>query len=257
MGVFYLLNSNNEDFMAFAVNDLLQTAAEELNITDEPLSGDRAAKCESCLNRAITMLNSSGFMSMSVNTLDRVATGIVLFKKLEEGEQPSGNIVDMEPPDTVTGVSRKVGIRWLRLRPSNVQMQDRTNTYSYATTWTYGTTTEVAPSGQTRRVGELRMNGTYPTEVRIYLNSQLPQYKMGDNVYLSSLYYGLVLAQTKERMVDRFKLYSYAESVNTELLAAKKAIDTNTANNRPEDTGVTEGGSYLDGYYDLLGGNGF
>lgn len=245
--------------MAFAVNDIIQTACEDLLLTDdgEPVSGELAAKAEGCLNRAITSLNSDGYVSQNVETLDRTAAGSIIFKSLEPGETAGGNVVNMEPPDTVTGVSRKVGIRWMRMRPSNIQQMNRTNTYSYPTTWCYGVKSETAPSGNTRQVGVLSLNGTYPAELRVYLNSQLPHYKLGDMIYLSSLYYNLVLYALEQKLVEKYKLKSYEDGVVRELGAAKRAIDTNTANNRPLDNGIDEGGSYLDGYFDLLGGNGF
>lgn len=245
--------------MAFAVNDIIQTACEDLNLTDdgEPVSGELAAVSENCLNRAITTLNSDGYISQSVSCIDRVSNGSVLFKKLEAGEAPSSNIVDSEPPDSVGGVSRKVGIRWFRLRPTNPQAMDRQLTFSLPTAWSYGVDKETAPSGKTRNVGVLRLDGSNPVELRIYVNSQLSHYKLGDMIYLSPLYYNLVLYSLEERLVAHYKLKSYEDQVNKDLTGAKKAIDTNTANNRPLDNGLEANGSYLDGYCDLVGGVGF
>lgn len=244
--------------MAFAVNDIIQAACEDLLLTGdgEPVSGELAAQAENCLNRAITSLNSDGYISLSVAGIDRVSAGSVIFKKLEVGEVADSHMVDSEPPDTVSGVSRKVGIRWLPLRPTNNQAMDRHLTYSLPTSWSYGIAKETAPSGQPRSVGVLKLDGSNPVELRIYVNSQLPHYKLGDMIYLSSLYYNLVLYALEERLVAKYKLKSYEDQVNRDLIAAKKAVDTNTANNRPLDNGLEVGGSYLDCYYDLLGGVG-
>lgn len=245
--------------MAFKVNSVVQTACEDLMLTSDgdPVSGELASQCEGALNRAINSLNSDGYISLTVDTRDVVSSGSVVFRKLEEGEQAGNNVVDMEPPDTVSGVSRKVGVRYMRLRPSNPQQMDRTATYSYPTAWSYGVSTETAPSGEPRNVGTLRLNGTYPAELRIYLNSQMPNYRLGDTIYLSPLYYNLVLYALEAKLVDKYKLFSYQASVDKELAGAMRAIDNNTARNRPLDNGISEGGSYLDGYYQILGGNGF
>lgn len=242
--------------MSFSVNSLLQTACEDLLLVDDgtPISGELAAQAENCMNRAITALNSDGFMSLTQHVYDRVSNGHVYFRKLEEGESGDSNVVNSEPPDTITGVSRKVGIRWLTLRPTNPQAMDRHLTYSLPTSWSYGTTTEVAPSGNPRNVGVLRLDGNNPVEVRIYLNSHISHYKMGDIVYLPSLYYNLVLYSLEDLLVAKYKLKSYEERVERDLVAAKKMIDTNTANNRPLDNGMDAGGSYLDCYYNLIGG---
>lgn len=245
--------------MAFAVNDILQTACEDLMLVEdgEPVSGTLASKAESCLNRAITSLNSDGYMSQCVRPLDVTAAGKVIFKRLESGETKPQNVIDIAPPDNVTGVSRKIGIRWMRLRPSNPQAMDRAITYSFPTLWSYGVDYETAPSGEQRQVGVLDLNGTYPSELRIYLNSQMSHYKLGDTIYLSSLYYNLVLYALELKLVEKYKLKSYEDDVKLELTAAMKAVDTNTANNRPLDNGLEECGDYLAPYYDLIGGVGF
>lgn len=244
--------------MSWSVNDMVQTACEDLVLTDDgvPVSGALAAQAENCLNRAITDLNSDGYMSLSAQTVDRMSAGAVYFRKLEAGETMESNTVDMEPPDTVTGVSRKLGIRWMPLRPTNKQAIDRQYTYSLPTSWSYGIETEATPGGTQRNVGVLRLNGTNPVELRIYIHSQLSHYRLGDTMYLPSLYYNLVLYALERRLVIKYKLKSYQEDVERDLLIAKKAINTNNANNRPLDSGLECGGTYLDCYEDLVAGVG-
>lgn len=243
----------------FTVNQLLQEAAEDLSMVQdgEQLSGKRAASAEGCLNRAITALNSDNFISLSVKTHDLMAAGPVYFRKLEEGEERPANTIDQEPPDAVQAVSRKVGIRWIGLVGANKEQMDHAITYSLPQLWCYEITTETAPSGNERRVGVVRLNGDAPTELRIYENSAMPHYRQGDTIYLSPLYYSLVLYQTEMFMVDKYKLYSYEPKVQLNLTKAMKAIDTNAANNQPLVNGVDAVADYMTPYYNLLGGNGF
>jgi hypothetical protein len=84
----------------------------------------------------------------------------------------------------------------------------------------------------------------------------LPHYKLGDTIYLSSLYYNLVLYATEQKLIEKYKLYSYRDGVDLELTKAQKAVDTNTANNRPDSNDSYEVGSYLDPYYNMMGGVG-
>ena len=242
--------------MSFAVNDLLQTACEDLNLADGPISGELASKAENCLNRAITALNADNYISLSKMTLDLTAAGNVYFRKMEEGETPPSNTINMEPPDSVDGVSRKLGIRWMRLRPSNKQFMDSVNTYSLPQLWCYGVESEVAPSGTPRQVGVVRLNGSCPTELRIYLCSQLPKYRLGDFIYLSSLYYNLILYKTEELLCDMAKTYSYKEGVAVQLGIAMKAVDNNHLNNEPLNNDLGDVGSYLDPFYNMIGGVG-
>lgn len=240
------------------VNELIQTACEDLSLCGdgEAVSPELAASCEGLLNRAIADLNSDCFISLSVKKHDLNAAGSVYFRKLEEGED-APNTINQLPPDSIQGVSRQVGIRWLRLQPSNPQAMDRVITYSYPQLWAYEVDSEVAPSGKTRMVGKVLLNGTCPTPLRIYENSVLPQYKLGDTIYLSDLYHNLILYALELKMVNKYKLESYRAATNVELGKAMKSIDNNTANNRPLTNELGVGGSYMDGYYNLLGGVGF
>lgn len=226
--------------MAISVNELVQTACEDLSrVGDgEPVSPELAASCEEMLNRAITSLNSDSYISLTVNTKELVAAGSVRFYKLQEGETLQPNSVDMEPPDTIQGVARQVGIRWLKLTPSNPQTMDRVLTYSLPTQWSYGVDFETVPTPDdhgniTRRVGVLKLNGSHPVPLRIYMNSSLAKYKLGDFIYLSDLYHDLLLYSLEMRMVAKYKLYSYKEQVKEDLAGAMRSVDNFAAANRP------------------------
>lgn len=218
-----------------AVNTLIQEACEDLSrVGDgEQVPPELAASCEGLLNRAITQLNTDSYISLTINTFDIEAAGNIYFRKLEEGEVKPANTIDSEPPDMVQGLSRKVGIRWATIPPSNPESIDRLNTTSLPTRYCYGVDTEVAPSGNTRRVGIIKTNGTYPCSLRVYENSSLPHYKLGDMIYLSPLYHDLILYTLEMRMVKKYKLYSYQDRVKQDLDGAMAAIDTHTAANRP------------------------
>lgn len=218
-----------------SINQLIAEACEDLSrVGDrETVPPELAASCEDLLNRAITSLNTDNYISLTVNTKDVTAAGHIYFRKLEEGEPALPGTVDQEPPDRIQGVARQVGIRWIRLVPSNPEAQDLAHTYSLPTQWCYGVETEQAPSGAVRRVGVIRLNGTYPTTFRVYDNASLPHYRLGDFIYLSPLYHDLILYTLEMRMVKKYKLYSYKEQVKEDLDGAMAAIDATTANNRP------------------------
>ena len=244
--------------MAFAMNDLVQEACEDLTLTGigEAVEGKLAAAAEGCVNRAIAQLNGDGYVSMTQHALDINAAGSIYFRKLEPGEHKA-NTVDQEPPDGVEGVSRKIGMRYMRLRPTSRDVLDRAQTFSFPTMWTYGVDHEIAPSGEQREVGVIRVNGSYPTDYRVYVNSQLPKYRLGETIYLSSLYRNLILYATEMKLVELMKLVSYRDQVQTNLDGAMKLIDTKHANNAPDTPENVPDGNYLDGYYNVLGGTGF
>ncbi len=244
--------------MAFYMNDLVQEACEDLNLTGigEAVEGRLAAAAEGCVNRAIAQLNGDGYMSLTKHVYDTMAAGPLHFRKLEAGESKS-NTVDIEPPDAVEAVARKVGLRWMRLRPTSREVLDRTLTYSYPTGWSYGVDMETAPSGAPRQVGILYLNGNYPAELRVYVNSQLPKYKLGETIYLSGLYRNLILYATEMKLVELNKLKSYEARVQVNLNGAMKMIDIKHTDNSPDTPDQGPEGSYMDCYCDIIGGVGF
>ena len=244
--------------MSFQVNTLLQECHEDLTLTSigDPISGELAAAGESCLNSAIRDLNRDGYVALSQQVHDIVAAGSVTFRKLEEGEAVPANTIDMEPPDGIEAVGRKIGVRYVRLRPSSRTLLDRTMTCSLPSQWCYEETTETAPSGATRRIGIVRTNGSGPSDLRIYVNSQLPSYRLGDTIYMSSLYYSLIMYATEMKLVGFHKLKSYEERVPRDLGGAMAAIDRRHLNNA-ENMGPEGLYEIDDPYNDVLSGRGF
>lgn len=241
--------------MSFAMNDLVQEACEDLTLTGigEAVEGKLAAAAEGCVNRAISQLNGDGYMSLTYRCHDINAPGKVFFRLLEDGEQATSTINEA-PPDSIENVARRVGIRYMRLRPTSRDQLDSTQTFSYPTAYSYGTDTEIAPSGTPRRVGIIYTNGTYPADFRIYVHSQLPKYKLGDTIYLSSLYRNLILYATEMKLVELMKLKSYEAQVLKNLSGAQKMIDTKHSNNTPDCPETDFAGSPYDATADLLGG---
>ena len=108
-----------------AVNSIIQEALELTSMVGdgEAADGTLAASALGLLNRVIARLNNDNYFSSTQDYADIGAAGKIYFKKLEEGETfesfDGSACVDMEPPESIAGVSRKLGIRWLQLLPSN------------------------------------------------------------------------------------------------------------------------------------------
>ena len=241
------------------VNELIQTAAEDLSqVSDgETVSGDLADSYEGLLNRAITGLNQDGYMSVTVKEYECEAAGSVVFRKLEENETAPAHTIDSAPPDSVQGVARNVGIRWMRLTGAEPQTLAACNTFSLPQLYSYSLGDEIAPSGNRRVVGILKLNGSAPVQLKVFVNSALPKYRLGDTIYLSDLYHDLILYALEVKACKKYKLYSYLEQAERDLAEAKDLIDRNTLQNRPM-TNIDEGccGGYMDDFYNGLGGVG-
>jgi hypothetical protein len=246
-----------------SVNALIQEAAELCSMTGlgESVDGTLAASCLNLLNRTIAKLNNDNYFSSCLETVDINAAGEVQFKELEEGEVvPDGEVViNMDPPEAIVGVSRKVGIRWLQLYGSNPQDMASVRSMTLPSHYCYQVFTETTPHDHTphnRLVGKLSLNGTGRSDLKIFMNRRIPTLKLTDAIPISPLYHDAILYSLAELMCVQFKLTDYQPEINREKNAALAMIDRNTLNNRMMENGTRLSTSWDRAYYDGLAGDG-
>ena len=245
-----------------AVNSIIQEALELTSMVGdgEAADGTLAASALGLLNRVIARLNNDNYFSSTHDYADIGAAGKIYFKKLEEGEifesSDGSACVDMEPPESIVGVSRKLGIRWYQLLPSNPRDQMAMTSWSLPTTYSYGFRFEKAPSGKDRMVGEVLLNGKAYSQIRVFMNHRLPKYSITDNMAISPLYHDAILYSLAVAICEKYKLKDYQPDMERQKDAALAVIDVNTLNNRALNSGLVNQGSYMDPYFNGLGGNG-
>lgn len=245
-----------------AVNSMIQEALELTSMVGdgEAADGTLAASALGLLNRVIARLNNDNYFSSTQEYVDVSAGGKIYFKLLEEGEtfesSDGSSCVNMEPPEAVDGVSRKLGIRWLQLLPSNPRDQMAMTSWSLPTTYSYGFKFEKAPSGNDRMVGELLLNGNAHARIRVFMNHRLPKYSITDNMAISPLYHDAILYSLAVAICEKYKLKDYQPEMERQKDAALAVIDVNTLNNRALNSGLVNQESYMDSYFNGLGGNG-
>lgn len=245
-----------------AVNSIIQEALELTSMVGdgEAADGTLAASALGLLNRVIARLNNDNYFSSTQDYADIGAGGKIYFKKLEEGEifesSDGSACVDMEPPESIVGVSRKLGIRWIQLLPSNPRDQMAMTSWSLPTTYSYGFRFEKAPSGKDRMVGEVLLNGKAYSQIRVFMNHRLPKYSITDNMAISPLYHDAILYSLAVAICEKYKLKDYQPDMERQKDAALAVIDVNTLNNRALNSGLVNQESYMDSYFNGLGGNG-
>jgi hypothetical protein len=181
----------------------------------------------------------------------------VLLEDGETFESSDGSAcVDMDPPESIVGVSRKLGIRWIQLLPSNPRDQMAMTSWSLPTTYSYGFRFEKAPSGKDRMVGEVLLNGNAYVQIRVFMNHRLPKYSITDNMAISPLYHDAILYSLAVAICEKYKLKDYQPEMERQKDAALAVIDVNTLNNRALNSGLVNQESYMDSYFNGLGGNG-
>ena len=251
-----------------SVNQLIQDAYQAIGMTGlGEAAGDYAeddmpvVACKE-LNRLISNLNSEGFLAMSQKWVDAPAAKYIQFRKLVQDEEPYKNSVDMEPPQVIVSVARKVGDRFVLLRNSNVIQQSQRNPFSTAMTWTYNTETETVPNASdhgniTRLVGTLSLDGEPRNTVRVWYNSKLPTYKLDDTIYLSDLYNELLLSGLTYRLACYFELSEQKkDDCYSDFLSAQTLIKRNNVTQRMQQC-ADVGSDWRDEFYNGMNGVGF
>lgn len=238
-------------------NSLIQEAAELCSMTGdgEAVDGTTAASYLNLLNRVLHRLNNDSYFSSCLDTVVCNASGEIQFKKLEPDEVvPDGvTVINMEPPEAVVGVSRKVGIRWLELYGSNPQDMAAVTSMTLPTHYCYQISTDTTNN---RLVGKLYLNGTGRADIKVFLNRRIGDLQLTDAIPLSPIYHDAILYSLAEAACIKYKLSDYLQEIRDQKNAALAMIDRNTLNNRMMENGTRMASSWDKAYYDGLAGNG-
>lgn len=221
-----------------AVNQLVQDAYDSIGMTGlgeavgEYGDGNFPVVAVKELNRLITQLNNEGFIAMSQKYVDCPCVNTLYFRKLVEGEEPTRGTVNMEAPEKVESVARKVGESFVVLDPGNLVQMSQKNPNTTALSWTYNTEVEDVGEGK-RVVGVLSLDGNPRNTVRVWYNSKLVQYRLDETIYLSDLYNELLMSGLCYRLALFFKLpKETVQDLETDFLAAKTLIKRNNVTQR-------------------------
>jgi len=252
-----------------AVNQLIQDAYESIGMTglgeavgtyesaDDYGDGNMPVVACKELNRLITQLNNQGYIAMAQEWVDVPCASDIYFRKLQAGEIRTDVTVNMEAPQKVESVARRIGDRFIVLNNSNHVQMAQKNPYTIALSWTYDTQVEDVPSGLEQRVvGHLHLDGDPRNQVRVWYNSKLPTYNLNDTIYLSDLYNEVLMSGLCLRLANYFELSPEKKAdCNTDFIAAKSLIKRNNITQRMLQTNRL-GTDWRDSYFNGLNGEG-
>ena len=101
--------------------------------------------------------------------------------------------------------------------------------------------------------GEIFTDGGMTSDFLVIYNKGFPQYKGDDEIWFSEMSINLLEEGLKCKLAQRFKLPD-AQMFEESFKEYKHLVQEANGMNNPS-TYYLGGGSYLDGYYNLLGGN--
>lgn len=243
------------------VNKLCQMCNEMLNVVshEESLSGGLAEVSVEQLNLLISELNSQGYVSLAQNYIDFHNSRVVEFKRLVDGESNPGNVIDMEAPESIDGVSRKIGVTYMPLNSIDLQQMSQRNPMTLARSWNYGRHYEQIPGdpdGAQRAVGVLQLDGQCQQGMRIFVTDKLQTYTLDDTIYLPDLYNNMLVQGLCVKLCEWHKLNDAKPDYVTNFNAAKALIKRNNITQRMMQSGPM-GRSYRDDFEDGVAGQGW
>jgi len=236
--------------MIITVNGLVISVLKAIGIEGEGESPDgyytNAALHE--LNSLITELNLEDFISeMRVEKFTHCgSTGIITI-----GPDSSYNIQEELVPDFIKSVGRKVGNRYLKLIKCDKPTIYAKNRVSLPCLMTYSQ--EYDPDHRCMK-GVIMTDGGTACDLLVIYNKKLPEYGFDDELCLSDMTINLIEEGLKAKLAKRFKMPD-APVFEEDFNEYKRLVQTANGQNNPMTYNDLIGGSYLDTYYDLLGGN--
>ncbi len=246
--------------MPISINQLVKEACELTSLVapGESVDGNMATAAVAQLNRAVSVLNSQDYIAGAVRAAD-VSGSEILFRVPLPGEEAAGNAVAEEPPEKVSGVSRKIGDRFVRLAASDPVAISSASRKSLATSFCYDVYQEsVSVSGKysVRMVGRITLDGSAPQGCRVFYNSKIPQYRLSDTCYLSDIYRDMLVDALCVGLCDLYKLVSYRPLFEERLAEAKRLVKRDRIAGRMLRFSERIG-DYRDAYLAGLSGEGF
>lgn len=197
------------------------------------------------LNSLCKELNLEDYISECRKEKFVTTTGTVTI-----GNSDNFDIKEELVPDAIKVVARKVGNRYLKLIKCDKATIYARNRVSLPTLCTYGQEfdeTEHCMKGVIFTDG-----GTSATLLVIY-NKKLPEYTIDDELWLSDMTVNLIEEGLKYKLAVRFKMPDapiFEDGFND----YKRLVQNVNGQNNPMTYENLVGGSYLDNYYDALGG---
>ena len=254
--------------MSISVQQLVQTAFQNCSLIGdgESVDGTMAGTTANdgalgLLNNLLAELNSQGFISQSNSYMTftwiegcRFVGGS--WSPSQQGPIPP-NFILGPVPDKLTGVSRKIGDRWIPLHSCDKQQMMSRTRKSLATSWCYELVDGFNQSaGGYMAWGALTLDTTRPTEIRTFYNEKIKATSLVAPLFLNDMYFDLLLNGLCVKLCVKYKLTDYLPIFEQQFKQAKNLIKRSNATQRMLQRGDL-GGGYDDSFYNGLGGVGW
>jgi len=238
--------------MIITVNGLVISVLKAIGVCGEGEEPDgyytNAALHE--LNSLVTELNLEDFISeCRVERFVNCGSS----GKITIGPDSSYDIQEDLVPDFVKVVGRKVGHRYLKLIKCDKATIYAKNRTSLPTLMTYS---QEYDAEHRCMKGTIMTDGGTGCQLLVLYNKKLPEYGFDDELQLSDMTINLIEEGLKAKLAKRFKMPD-APIFEEDYVEYKRLVQTANGQNNPMTYNDLIGGSYLDNYYDLLGGVGF
>lgn len=232
------------------VNGLISNALKAIGIEGEQASPDgyytKAALHE--LNSLVPQLNLEDYICEQ-----RKEKFVHALGKITIGPDASYDIQEDLVPDSIRVVGRRIGNRYCRLVKCDKATIYARPRKSLPALYTYG---QEYDSEHRCMKGIIFTDGGTSADMIVIYNQKLPEYGFDDEILLSDMSINLIEEGLKYKLASRFKMPD-APTFEEDFNEYKRLVQQVNGQNNPMVYNDLIGGSFLDSYYDVVGGVGW
>ena len=251
--------------MSISVQQLVQTAFQNCSLIGDGESVDGTAYGTTAhdgalglLNNLLSELNNQGYIVSGFEEKELTYSKPTILLDRNSMFFTDEILLGVIPPK-LEGVSRKIGERWLPLHSCNRQQMASRNAMQLPTSWSYEVTkTMFTYQGEEFFVehGLLILDTKKPTPIKIWFSQPLKAEKNDTTLYLSDIYFDLLMNGLCVKLCVKYKLTEYLPIFEQQFKQTKNLIKRSNATQRMLQRGDL-GGGYDDSFYNGLGGLGW
>lgn len=243
--------------MAISVQQLVQHAAEMCSLVNpgRDVGGNVSAMALKLLNGLLAELNNQEMIASAVEEHDSVFARELAIVKTGDPTPSTEYIAVSQVPDRILGISRRIGDRYVPLYSCNRQQMAQRTQKALPTSFTYEQSTYIN-NNHTYCRGVVLVDSNRPQKFKVWWSNKIVASALTDTLYLSDMYYDLLLQGLCVKLCDWAKTYEYKAEFDKNFRAAKNLIKRSNQSQRMLQNGTLAGG-YDDTYYDGLAGRGW
>lgn len=252
------LISENQQYVDIVANDKIKFVIRPENWHEYKTIEERDADLENLFVGDVAKVGNEFWFVSPLNAQLRIFLSPTGFNDRMRDLWGDFNVKQL--PDRVVAVARKLGNRYICLYPADKARLDVFTKQSLSTLYTCNTETKelnILDVEYHIPTFTIELNSTRSSEYRVTYLQEIPEIDIEDTLYYSSRYESALEDGLCCKLCIRYKLMDVLPIFEQEFEKSVALIKRTNEANRPMTYDFVGGGSYMDSYFNGLGGVGF